>query len=282
MATMRSVIKTVRSTLTSDGAGVKLRRSIASSELEELDPFLLLDEFGSDNPGDYIAGFPPHPHRGFETVTYMLAGSFRHEDNAGHAGTLDSGGVQWMTAGRGIIHSEMPLQQEGRVHGFQLWVNLPSKDKMRAPRYQNIQPGEIPETSPTAGVKVKVIAGEINGVKGPVTGIVTDPVYLDVLIDPNREWRHTIPSNHTLFTYVFEGSASFGGDDAKPVERGTLAIFGDGDEIIAKAGDKGARFITVAAVPIGEPIARYGPFVMNTSDEIRQAIADYRSGNFGE
>ncbi|MBI5814255.1 MAG: pirin family protein [Nitrospinae bacterium] len=278
MAAIRQVSKIIKARLTSDGAGVSLYRSIGTHDLSDLDPFLLLDEFGSSNPDDYIAGFPPHPHRGFETVTYMVEGHFKHEDSAGHSGELKSGGVQWMTAGRGVIHSEMPLMEEGRLHGFQLWVNLPAKKKMCAPRYQNIGPEQIPEISPSRNVSVKVIAGMALGVKGPVEGIYVDPMYLDVTMGPGESWTCPVASGKTVFSYIYEGTAIF---DQRLAGRGSLVVLTEGDEIAVAAGDHGARMITLAGDPISEPIARYGPFVMNTAEEISRAIADYRSGAMG-
>jgi len=262
---------------TSDGAGVRLSRAIANAELEHLDPFLLLDEFRSDNPNDYIAGFPDHPHRGFETVTYMLAGKMEHADHAGNRGLLVGGGAQWMTAGRGIIHSETPKQEDGLMWGFQLWVNLPAKSKMTAPRYQDIDPGAIPEVKVDGG-SVRVVAGTFGGATGPVQGIVTDPFYLDVRLDANGAFDTGIPEGHTAFLYTYEGSGEVG---ATPLSPKTLAVLSPGDVIRASAGDSGVRFLCIAARPLNEPIARYGPFVMNTREEIHQAFEDFRNGQLG-
>jgi redox-sensitive bicupin YhaK (pirin superfamily) len=277
----RRVVRVVTGQPTTEGAGVRLTRLIGTRELDHLDPFLLLDEFKSDRPQDYVAGFPDHPHRGFETVTYMLAGSMRHEDHVGHRGELVAGSVQWMTAGRGIIHSEMPRQRDGLLWGFQLWVNLPARDKMTAPRYQDIPPEKVPEVGLAEGVRARVIAGEVAGVRGPVEGIVTRPLYLDVRMAPRSRVRVPLPSDHTAFAYVYEGQAALGPEgEAQPVAAGRLAVLGEGEGVSAVAGQAGARFLLVAARPLREPIARYGPFVMNTREEIAQAVEDYRRGTF--
>ena len=273
----RNVERVVVATPTSDGAGVRLNRAIATAELDHLDPFLLLDEFRSDDPNDYIAGFPDHPHRGFETVTYMLAGRMEHADHAGNRGLLTSGGAQWMTAGRGIIHSETPKQDDGLMWGFQLWVNLPAKDKMTAPRYQDIDPARIPEV-PLDGGSVRVIAGSFRGVAGPVSGIVTEPVYLDVRLKPGGRFETTVPEDHTAFVYVYEGSGAVGSIPMRPQN---LGILSRGDAIVARATDTDFQFLCIAARPLNEPIARYGPFVMNTREEIHQAFDDFRNGRLG-
>ena len=273
----RKVERVVHAVATSDGAGVRLSRAIANAELDHLDPFLLLDEFRSDDPNDYIAGFPDHPHRGFETVTYMLAGKMEHADHAGNRGLLIGGGAQWMTAGRGIIHSETPKQENGLMWGFQLWVNLPAKSKMTAPRYQDIDPSAIPEVTIQGG-SVRVVAGAFNGTTGPVQGIVTDPVYLDVRLDASGLFETEIPENHTAFLYVYEGGGSSGLTQLAPKSLGILA---KGDRIVARAGALGLRFLCIAARPLDEPIARYGPFVMNTREEIQQAFADFQNGRLG-
>ncbi|MBE9552556.1 MAG: pirin family protein, partial [Proteobacteria bacterium] len=238
---------------TSDGAGVRLKRIIGQPELDYLDPFLMLDAFGSDEATDYIAGFPPHPHRGIETVTYMLAGRMRHEDDAGHAGVLGPGSVQWMTAGRGIIHSEMPEQEEGEMRGFQLWVNLPRKSKMCPPHYQNIDPDEIPEVARDGGVTVKLIAGRLDGVEGPIRGIQADPQYLDISIPADAVSDHEVAPDHNAFIYVFGGGAEIGaGEDTagKLIRDGELAVLGEGDAVRIRAGDDGARLILVAGRPL--------------------------------
>ena len=275
------VARKLRGMPTSDGAGVKLTRVIGTQQLDMLDPFLMLDEFGTDKAEDYLAGFPEHPHRGFETVTYMLDGRMRHRDNHGNEGLLVPGSVQWMTAGRGLVHSEMPEQQEGRMRGFQLWVNLPKSRKMDAPQYQEFPPADIPTVQPAAGVSVKVIAGEVAGTRGPIAQPATDPVYLDIALDADVAWSHPLPEGHNAFAYVFEGGASVGeGDDAREVASQELAVLGGGETFVVRAGAQGARLILVAGRPLREPVARYGPFVMNTKEEIMQAFVDFQSGKF--
>ncbi|MBF0350208.1 MAG: pirin family protein [SAR324 cluster bacterium] len=279
---MRTIIKTVKGQATSDGAGVRLMRSIGTPQLSDLDPFLMLDEFKSDNPNDYIAGFPPHPHRGFETVTYMLAGSMEHQDNAGNKGFLTAGSVQWMTAGRGIVHSEMPKQENGLMWGFQLWVNLPAKQKMTAPRYQDIPPENIPEIHQPDGCKIRVIAGHALGKTGPVEGIVTQPLYLDVTIPANGQFTHDLPEDHQAFVYVFEGQGNMGvtpENNGTPLGISTLGVLSQGTEFKVST-DSGTRYILLAAKPVKEPIVKYGPFVMNTFQEIEQAVRDYQRGLF--
>jgi redox-sensitive bicupin YhaK (pirin superfamily) len=277
----RQVVQQLRGVPTADGAGVKLTRVIGQPALQDLDPFLLLDEFGTDNPGDYIAGFPAHPHRGFETVTYMLDGRMRHKDNHGHEGVLVPGAVQWMTAGRGIVHSEMPEQQQGRMRGFQLWLNLPADAKMSAPAYQEFGPERIPAASPARGVHVKVIAGRVGAVAGPVVQPATDPTYLDIELAPQARLVHALPQGHSAFVYVFEGELTLGsGAGATPLAQQTLAVLGDGDEVRLQAGQLAARAILVAGRPLHEPVARYGPFVMNTQEQLREAFEDYRNGRF--
>jgi quercetin 2,3-dioxygenase len=279
--TERRVVTTVRGRAASDGAGVKLTRIIGQPALPDLDPFLMLDEFGSDKGADYIGGFPDHPHRGFETVTYMLAGRMRHGDNQGNVGLLRPGSVQWMTAGRGIIHSEMPEQEEGLMAGFQLWVNLPAKDKMVKPRYQDIDPEKVPVVERADGTMVKVLVGSFDGVKGPVTDVATDPTYLDITLPSGVSASVLLETEYNAFVYVFEGTATVGtGSEAKTVERGQLAVLSLGDAVTVEGGAKGGRLILVAGRPLREPVAKYGPFVMNTPDEIRQAIADYQAGKF--
>ncbi len=284
----RGVARIVRGMPTSDGAGVKLTRVIGQPQLADLDPFLLLDEFGTDNPGDYIAGFPEHPHRGFETVTYMLDGRMRHRDNHGHEGVLAPGSVQWMTAGRGIVHSEMPEQQEGRMRGFQLWINLPARDKMTAPRYQEFGSERIPVATPGAGVRVKVIAGRVGDVSGPIAQPATDPIYLDVELAPGARFSQAVPAGYAAFVYVFEGSVQVlrgdaeGGQDATPLGTHDLAVLTEGDrvELQGGAGAGPSRVILVAGKPLREPVAKYGPFVMNTREELQRAFQDYQSGRF--
>jgi len=280
MKSPRVVSQIQMSQLTSDGAGVTLRRSIGSQMLADLDPFLLLDNFGTENPDDYIAGFPDHPHRGFETVTYMIKGLMRHRDNTGAEGLLSPGSVQWMTAGRGIVHSEMPEQSEGEMSGFQLWVNLPADRKMCEPRYQDIDAKNISIITTKGGAEIRLIAGVVDGGSGPVTGPVTeidiDPTYLDITLEAGGAHEQIIPMGHTAFAYAFEGTVDVAGQKIATHE---LAVLGDGDGVRVSSAD-GGRLILVAGRPFGEPIARYGPFVMNTKDEIRQAIDDFQSGNF--
>ena len=282
----RAVARLVRGMPTSDGAGVKLTRVIGQPQLGELDPFLLLDEFGTDKAEDYIAGFPDHPHRGFETVTYMLDGRMRHRDNHGNEGVLVPGSVQWMTAGRGLVHSEMPEQQEGRMRGFQLWLNLPARDKMTAPRYQEFGPEKIPTANPSRGVEIKVIAGAAAGVHGPISQPATDPTYLDLSLEPGAEWVQPLKADHAAFLYVFEGAVKVGvGAAASVVGAQQLAVLTEGEEVritgaSAGAGGKSARAILVAGRPLREPVAKYGPFVMNTREELQQAFQDYQSGRF--
>ena len=281
--TPRRVSRLVRPHATVDGAGVHLRRSIASAALDYLDPFLLLDQFGSDDPDDYIAGFPMHPHRGIETVTYMLAGVVRHRDTLGNSGTIQSGDVQWMTAGGGIMHEEMPEQREGLLYGFQLWVNLPAKDKMMAPRYQEIPASRIPEVRRADGTSMRVIAGAVDGVRGPVQDVIANPTYLDVRVPAGVTFTQPVPPDHTCFAYLFEGKASFGQagiDGADEQEAQALLVLTGGDHVQATARDQGARFLLVSGQPLHEPIARYGPFVMNSRQEIQQALQDLRDGTF--
>ncbi len=275
------VTRKVRGRATSDGAGVKLTRVIGGPDLPELDPFLLLDEFGTDRAEDYLAGFPSHPHRGFETVTYMLDGRMRHKDNHGNEGLLTPGSVQWMTAGRGLVHSEMPEQESGRMRGFQLWVNLPARDKMTDPKYQEYAPDRIPVTSPAAGVSVKVIAGKVGEVIGPIVQPATDPVYLDVALEAGTAWEYQLPEGHNAFAYAFEGETTVGeGEDARALETHEMAVLGGGDLLRLRAGSKGARLIVVAGRPLREPVMRHGPFVMNTKQELMQAFVDFQEGRF--
>ncbi|MDA1132108.1 MAG: pirin family protein [Proteobacteria bacterium] len=263
-----------------DGAGVHLHRAIGTPHLEDLDPFLLLDEFRNDDPAQYIAGFPDHPHRGIETVTYMLAGAMRHGDNQGNAGRLGPGDVQWMTAGRGIVHSEMPEQEKGLLWGFQLWVNLAADRKMSAPRYQEIKAADIPVVT-RGDVIVKVIAGALDGVSGAIHGIDVDPTYFDVALPDGAAFVHELPAGHAAFAYVFEGATETGGGDgASRVGRGHLAVLGSGDQVRLRAKGGAARVLVVAGRPLREPIVRYGPFVMNTREQIVQAIDDFRAGRF--
>ncbi|MFH1599494.1 MAG: pirin family protein [Pseudomonadota bacterium] len=278
---IRPVLRTLRGQPASDGAGVKLTRVIGSPQLPDLDPFLMLDEFGTDRPEDYLAGFPEHPHRGFETVTYMLDGRMRHRDNHGNEGVLVPGSVQWMTAGRGIVHSEMPEQEEGRMRGFQLWVNLPAREKMTAPKYQEYGPERFPEVDAAPGVRAKVIAGEVAGVRGPIEQPATRPTYLDLRLGAGDRYQHPLPAGHAAFAYVYEGSARIGdGQGAATVQARELAVLGDGDAVVLEGREADTRLILVAGQPLREPVARYGPFVMNTQAELRQAFEDYQAGRF--
>ena len=280
-STAARVARKIRGRPTSDGAGVKLTRVIGGPDLPELDPFLLLDEFGTDRAEDYLAGFPSHPHRGFETVTYMLDGRMRHKDNHGNEGLLTPGSVQWMTAGRGLVHSEMPEQESGRMRGFQLWVNLPARDKMTDPKYQEFAPENIPVATPSAGISVKVIAGKVGEVTGPIVQPATDPVYLDVAIDAGKAWEYLLPEGYNAFVYVFEGAATVGeDDDARALETHEMAVLGGGNLLQLRAGAQAARLIVVAGRPLREPVMRHGPFVMNTRQELMQAFVDYQEGRF--
>jgi len=287
MSTVRTLVSVIESVPTSDGAGVKLRRSLGSQRGLYVDPFLMLDEFYSDDPDDYIAGFPAHPHRGFETVTYMLDGRMRHEDHLGHRGDLGPGDVQWMTAAHGIIHSEMPQQSEGRLRGFQLWLNLPSKEKMKPAAYRDIPASEIPRLTLPSGGEVKIIAGALTAdgtvAHGAINGrggkLSTDPLYLDVRLPPESEFNTQVASGHSAFLYAYEGSVRIGTPaTAKPLSRGAAGVLSDGDRLRVEAGPEGARLLLLAARPLGEPVVQYGPFVMNTREEIEQALADYREG----
>lgn len=278
-ATWRRVTNVIEGRPASDGAGVRLTRVIGTNALPDLDPFLLFDEFGSASASDYIAGFPDHPHRGFETVTYMLAGRMRHHDNHGNTGLLEPGGAQWMTAGRGIVHSEMPEQESGLMRGFQLWVNLPARDKMTAPRYQDIAPTGIPEVGLGEG-KVRVLAGTYAGVIGPMEAAGTQAIYLDVHLPAGGVFAHDLPAGHTAFLYVYEGTIDVGEPgERQVVRRSQLAVLGEGCRVGAAAINP-ARFVLVAGRKLNEPVARYGPFVMNTQDELRQAVSDFQGGRF--
>jgi redox-sensitive bicupin YhaK (pirin superfamily) len=281
--TTRTLREIVESIPASDGAGVKLRRSVGRQDRLRLDPFLMLDEFSSENPDDYVAGFPAHPHRGFETVTYILDGHMLHEDHLGNRGHLKSGGVQWMTAGRGIIHSEMPQQDRGRMRGFQLWINLPAREKMKPAGYRDIQPDEIPVVALPGGGRVKVIAGALEAsgrsTPGPIQGGTTDPLYLDVELPAGGAFTHPLKPDYNAFVYPFEGSVSVGAKDAaRALKTHSAGFLSAGDGVEVTAGPDGGRFLLLAGRPIGEPIVQYGPFVMNTRAEIEQAIRDYQSG----
>ncbi len=275
----RSVARVIRGMPASDGAGVRLTRVIGQPGLSELDPFLLLDEFRSDNPGDYIAGFPEHPHRGFETVTYLIAGRMRHEDNKGHKGLLTAGSVQWMTAGRGIVHSEMPEQENGLLQGFQLWVNLPRHSKMTEPRYQEYEPDAIPEATLPNGIRARVVAGRFAGKEGPIDAAATEPLYLDPSLPAGSDVTVPVPAGHAGFVYVFEGAARVGASRTA-IPKGTLTILSDGEAIALSADGAATRLLLVAGKPLSEPVARYGPFVMSTEAEIHQAVRDFQAGRF--
>ncbi|MES2040614.1 MAG: pirin family protein [Pseudomonadota bacterium] len=277
----RTVEQLVAGQPTSDGAGVKLTRVLTQPLQYRLDPFLMLDAFGSDEAGDYIAGFPSHPHRGFETVTYMLAGRMRHRDSAGNEGLLQNGGVQWMTAGRGVIHSEMPEQEEGRMAGFQLWLNLPAKDKMIAPWYRDIQSDTIPELLTAAGVKVRIIAGSSHGIAGAVQREVTQPLYLDIHMPAGSSFKHSLPASFNAFVYVYEGEVQIAEREV-PVQRmAILKKSPDADGIVIDA-KVDTRLLLIAGQPLGEAIVQYGPFVMNSQAEIFKAISDFREGKLAD
>lgn len=268
----------MKSKPTMEGAGVKLKRAFGQDH-PKLDPFLLLDDFHSDNPDDYLAGFPWHPHRGIETITYMLHGNVNHEDSLGNAGVIGSGDVQWMTAGSGIVHQEMPERAEGLMGGFQLWANLPSFHKMMNPRYRDIKKEDIPEIV-IGGAKVKIICGEVDGTKGPVQDIVTEPEYLDVTIDPNSDFVHKVRKGHNVFAFIIQGEGYFNLERNPLLDKDNLVIFEDGDVIKIVTEDSLLRFLLISGKPIGEPVAWQGPIVMNTQEEIKTAFAEYREGTF--
>ncbi|MBC9070535.1 pirin family protein [Thauera sp. CAU 1555] len=277
----RGVEQLITGVATSDGAGVKLTRVLTQQLQRRLDPFLMLDAFGSDRPDDYIAGFPDHPHRGFETVTYMLAGRMLHRDSAGHEGLLEAGGVQWMTAGRGVIHSEIPQQQEGLMEGFQLWLNLPARDKMSAPWYRDFAANELPRFTTADGVAVTVIAGESHGVPGAVQREATAPLYLDLHLPADSSFAQPLPAGHNAFLYVYRGEVQVAGRQVSAGKMAILANEPDADGVRIEApGD--ARALLIAGRPLGERIVQYGPFVMNSEQEIYQALADFRDGQLAE
>jgi len=274
---------------TLEGAGVKLRRSIGGRALDYLDPFLLLDHFESDDPNDYLPGFPLHPHRGIETVTYMLAGEVDHKDTLGHAGSIGPGDVQWMTAGGGLMHEEMPRPREGKMGGFQFWVNMPAKLKMSRPRYQEVADASIPVYERADGVRVRVVAGAVEGVTGPVTEIYAEPELIDVEMPPECSFVQPVPRGHNVFAYVFRGEGSFGvgcdlgyrGDlDGQLARAPQLVVFGDGEEVSVQTAGESVRFMLVSGAPLGEPVARYGPFVMNTREELALALSDLQQDSF--
>jgi len=282
-STTRALRRIIESVAASDGAGVKLRRSLGQSPFARLDPFLMLDEFSSFDANDYIAGFPAHPHRGFETVTYLLDGHMLHEDHLGNRGDLKSGAVQWMSAGRGIIHSEMPQQEHGRMRGFQLWINLPAREKMKPAGYRDIDPAEIPVVDLRGGGRAKVIAGTLESdgrsVPGPIQGLSTDPLYLDVELPAGAAFTQAVAGGYNAFIYVFEGGVNVVVPAAaRALGTHAAGVLTQGDRVEVSAGADGARFLLLAGRPLGEPVVQHGPFVMNTREEIEQAIRDYQSG----
>jgi hypothetical protein len=277
---VRPVQKTWKSKPTIEGAGVHLRRAFGFQEMPGLDPFLLMDDFRSENPKDYKAGFPWHPHRGMETITYVLEGDVEHGDSLGNSGVISSGDIQWMTAGSGIVHQEMPQgDRKGRMFGFQLWSNLPRKEKMMDPRYQEVKQAEIPVVKTGDGASVRVVAGEVEGVRGPVRDIVSDPEYLDVSIPAGKTFTHATKADHTVFAYVFEGEGIFD-PSAGASGDGTLVLYGSGSQIEVKTDQRPVRFLLVSGKPLKEPIAWYGPIVMNTQQEIRAAFREFEEGSF--
>ena len=276
----RKISQVLRSKSTLEGAGVRLKRAFGFNEVPLLDPFLLLDHFGSENPADYMAGFPWHPHRGIETVTYMHGGQVDHGDSLGNGGTINSGDVQWMTAGSGIIHQEMPRRWEGRMQGFQLWVNLPAARKMMDPRYRDVRKDQIVAAVPGPGIQVKVIAGRIAGMEGPVRDIVVPISYFDVSLEPRSRFRHPLPGDWKSFAYIYSGVGSFAPDSKRMIKTGELVLFGEGDEVEVRTDDGEVRFLLVSGQPLNEPVAWGGPIVMNTRAELERAFAEYRGGTF--
>ena len=281
VARPRTVERVVTGQATSDGAGVKLTRVLTQDLQRRLDPFLMLDAFGSDKADDYIAGFPDHPHRGFETISYMIAGRLRHRDSAGHEGLLENGGVQWMTAGRGVIHSEIPEQQEGRMEGFQLWLNLPGSEKMCTPWYRDFKAEELPTLTTPEGVAVTVIAGESHGVAGAVAREATAPTYLDIHMPQGTDFAQPLQAGHNVFVYVYRGAVTIG-DQTVPQQRMAILKNDAGSDGVVVAATQDARLLLIAGQPLKEPIAQYGPFVMNTNEEVFQAVRDFQDGKLGE
>jgi redox-sensitive bicupin YhaK (pirin superfamily) len=276
---IREVREVWQSQPTVEGAGVHLKRAFGFAQVPKLDPFLMLDAFGSDRPADYLAGFPWHPHRGIETITYMLAGEVEHEDSLGNKGVLLGGDVQWMTAGSGILHQEMPRgDAAGRNAGFQLWANLPAREKMIEPRYRDLRRGDVPTALADGGATVRVVAGSVAGVRGAVEGIVTDPMLADVAVPAGASFTHAVAPGHTVFAYVFEGEGSF--DPDRTVGVGSLVVWGDGEAVTVSTGEKPVRFLLASGRPLGEPVAWGGPVVMNTQDELRTAFRELQQGTF--
>ncbi len=279
MSEVRKIYSVQKSSATMEGAGVRLKRAFGQAH-PKLDPFLLLDDFGSDNPDDYLAGFPWHPHRGIETITYMLQGEVLHEDSLGNSGTIQSGDVQWMTAGSGIVHQELPARFEGLMSGFQLWANLPASHKMMDPRYRDVKKAEIPVVTTDDFVEMKIICGEVKGVKGPVQDVVTEPEYLDITMNHHSTFNHPIKRGHNAFTYILEGEGYFDLKKKQKINKKNLVIFEDGDEIQITTEDSKLRFLLISGKPINEPVAWSGPIVMNTQEEIKVAFEEYRDGTF--
>ena len=280
MTQPRSIALLLTGKPTMEGAGVRLNRIFGHPEVPRFDPFLLLDDFGSDNPEDYIAGFPWHPHRGIETVTYMLSGEVEHGDSLGNEGVIGAGDVQWMTAGSGIIHQEMPQRIDDRLRGFQLWSNLPAASKMMAPRYRDVPAATIPEISPHEGLRIKVIAGEVAGIRGPVQDVVVEPEYLDVPLEPGADLEHPTATGHTAFAYAIDGRGKVGPNGTHELGRGQLALFTNGSSVLAGASDVPFRFLLVTGKPLGEAVAWSGPIVMNTREELATAFREYQEGTF--
>jgi len=280
MTQVRGIGRILRAYATVEGAGVRLHRAFGTYEVPQFDPFLMLDDFRAKDPGEYLAGFPWHPHRGIETVTYMLEGSVEHGDSLGNAGTINAGDVQWMTAGSGIIHQEMPKPVNGHMGGFQLWVNLPRANKMMDPRYQEIRTDRIPVVSPKSGITIRIISGSINGVTGPVRKIVADPEFLDVTLAPDTFFTHPVKEGYTAIAYVIGGTGTFDPEEGHHVANRDIVLFTNGASIWTRSFEKGMRFLFVSGKPIGEPVAWRGPIVMNTREELRQAFREYEDGTF--
>jgi quercetin 2,3-dioxygenase len=281
MKKARTIRRVIKSRPTIEGAGVHLKRVFGNNEVSLFDPFLLLDDFRSNHPDLYRAGFPWHPHRGIETITYMLNGEVEHGDSMGNKGVISSGDTQWMTAGSGIIHQEMPQgDNKGRMEGFQLWANLPRSQKMMEPRYRDIKSAQVPEVALENGAKIKVICGRVGGHEGPVKGIIIDPEYLDIKISGKAEFKHPTKSGHTVFAYVIEGQGYFDETEKPPIDNGTVCLYNDGDHLAVTTGEASVRFLLISGKPIGEPVAWYGPIVMNSQEELQLAFEEYRNGTF--